>query len=206
MADPRISPRETHAGRVPCRIGRVEAFTARLRFDSEGEQIAEYLLKPYLYPDPERVLRLPDPCQATRCHLQLKLSKSTKSVHFTAFRAVVESPENDGRLRARPGAKVAKGEGAKKVTFGSHHASHRPCVHLRNDLAGPLGGHPRRDGVLREANPPVLAEHCYECHGPEKQKAELRLDSREAILKGSESGRSSCRGTRGRLLHQEHPP
>lgn len=35
---------------------------------------------------------------------------------------------------------------------------------------------------------PVLAEHCYSCHGPKKQKAELRLDSREALLKGSDVG------------------
>jgi cytochrome c553 len=35
---------------------------------------------------------------------------------------------------------------------------------------------------------PVLAEHCYKCHGAEKQKAELRLDSRVAILKGSDAG------------------
>ena len=33
---------------------------------------------------------------------------------------------------------------------------------------------------------PVLAENCYECHGPAKQKNGLRLDSRDAILKGSE--------------------
>jgi len=36
---------------------------------------------------------------------------------------------------------------------------------------------------------PVLAERCFRCHGPEKQKSGLRLDSREALLKGgSESG------------------
>ncbi|RYD70230.1 MAG: DUF1549 domain-containing protein, partial [Verrucomicrobiaceae bacterium] len=35
---------------------------------------------------------------------------------------------------------------------------------------------------------PVLAEHCYRCHGPEKQKADLRLDSKAAILKGSDVG------------------
>ncbi len=35
---------------------------------------------------------------------------------------------------------------------------------------------------------PVLAEHCYKCHGPEKQKAELRLDSRAAVLKGTDLG------------------
>ncbi len=35
---------------------------------------------------------------------------------------------------------------------------------------------------------PVLFEHCYKCHGPEKQWAGLRLDSRDAILKGGDSG------------------
>ena len=35
---------------------------------------------------------------------------------------------------------------------------------------------------------PVLHDHCVECHGPEKQKGGLRLDSREAILQGGESG------------------
>ena len=35
---------------------------------------------------------------------------------------------------------------------------------------------------------PVLAEHCYKCHGPEKQKAALRLDSRAAVLKGTDDG------------------
>ncbi len=35
---------------------------------------------------------------------------------------------------------------------------------------------------------PVLADQCYKCHGPEKQKAELRVDSRGALLKGADSG------------------
>lgn len=35
---------------------------------------------------------------------------------------------------------------------------------------------------------PLLAEHCYSCHGPDKQKAGLRLDSLEAIQKGSRHG------------------
>src|SRR5688572_8224364 len=35
---------------------------------------------------------------------------------------------------------------------------------------------------------PVLAEQCYKCHGPEKQKADLRVDSREALLKGADTG------------------
>ena len=35
---------------------------------------------------------------------------------------------------------------------------------------------------------PVLVEHCVKCHGPRKQESGLRLDSREAILKGGDSG------------------
>jgi mono/diheme cytochrome c family protein len=35
---------------------------------------------------------------------------------------------------------------------------------------------------------PVLVEHCQKCHGPEKQESDLRLDSREALLKGGASG------------------
>ncbi len=35
---------------------------------------------------------------------------------------------------------------------------------------------------------PLLVDNCVSCHGPEKQKAELRLDSRKAFLKGSENG------------------
>src|SRR4051794_5611191 len=35
---------------------------------------------------------------------------------------------------------------------------------------------------------PVLAEHCYECHGSKKQSASLRLDNKASFLKGSENG------------------
>jgi hypothetical protein len=35
---------------------------------------------------------------------------------------------------------------------------------------------------------PVLVANCFECHGPSKHKSDLRLDSREAILKGGETG------------------
>ncbi|MBM3854581.1 MAG: hypothetical protein FJ399_15760, partial [Verrucomicrobia bacterium] len=35
---------------------------------------------------------------------------------------------------------------------------------------------------------PILERHCVSCHGPEKQKAGLRLDSFEALMKGAESG------------------
>ena len=35
---------------------------------------------------------------------------------------------------------------------------------------------------------PLLAERCQKCHGAEKQEAGLRLDRREAALKGGDSG------------------
>jgi mono/diheme cytochrome c family protein len=37
---------------------------------------------------------------------------------------------------------------------------------------------------------PLLAIHCYKCHGSEVQKGGLRLDVRERALKGGESGHS----------------
>lgn len=35
---------------------------------------------------------------------------------------------------------------------------------------------------------PVLAAECYECHGPDKQRGGLRLDHRQALLDGGDSG------------------
>ncbi len=35
---------------------------------------------------------------------------------------------------------------------------------------------------------PVLAGHCWQCHGKDRHRAELRLDSRAAVLKGGISG------------------
>lgn len=34
----------------------------------------------------------------------------------------------------------------------------------------------------------ILAEHCVDCHGADKQKGELRLDSLAAALQGGEQG------------------
>ena len=35
---------------------------------------------------------------------------------------------------------------------------------------------------------PILQKNCIKCHGPEKQKGKLRLDSREAAVKGGKDG------------------
>jgi mono/diheme cytochrome c family protein len=47
---------------------------------------------------------------------------------------------------------------------------------------------------------PLLAEHCYTCHGEKKQKGGLRLDSLEAILTGGESGPAIIAGKPGESL------
>ena len=35
---------------------------------------------------------------------------------------------------------------------------------------------------------PLLIKRCYECHGPDQQKAKLRLDSRATALESGKSG------------------
>jgi uncharacterized membrane protein len=41
---------------------------------------------------------------------------------------------------------------------------------------------------------PVLADHCYSCHGAERAKSGLRLDSREAVLRGVDVGKVAIAG------------
>ena len=41
---------------------------------------------------------------------------------------------------------------------------------------------------------PILEINCTKCHGPEQQKGKLRLDSREAALKGGENGNALVPG------------
>ena len=44
------------------------------------------------------------------------------------------------------------------------------------------------DDQFEKSVRPLLAEKCFSCHGPKKAAGGLRLDSREAILKGGDSG------------------
>src|SRR3954465_8751629 len=41
---------------------------------------------------------------------------------------------------------------------------------------------------------PILAENCYKCHGPEKQKGKLRLDTLEGFTKGGKDGKGFSAG------------
>ena len=47
---------------------------------------------------------------------------------------------------------------------------------------------------------PVLAQHCYRCHGPTKEWNGLRLDSRERMLKGGDLGPAVVPGAPGESL------
>jgi hypothetical protein len=64
------------------------------------------------------------------------------------------------------------------------------------DAPTPAAATPERLEFFEQKIRPVLVEACYKCHGPEaaeagKLKGGLRLDSREALLKGGESGKPS---------------
>jgi hypothetical protein len=58
---------------------------------------------------------------------------------------------------------------------------------------------------------PVLARHCYSCHGPDKQFSGLRVDSRDALLRGGKRGAALTPGDVQQTLllravrHQEIP-
>ena len=50
---------------------------------------------------------------------------------------------------------------------------------------------------------PIFQKSCVKCHGPEKQKAKLRLDTLEATLKGGENGDCISKGSSAKstLVH-----
>ena len=55
-------------------------------------------------------------------------------------------------------------------------------------MSGTTGGVLAVDGVVNYAKQiqPLLSKKCVSCHGPEKQKAGLRLDRKGAVLKGGD--------------------
>ena len=52
----------------------------------------------------------------------------------------------------------------------------------------------KAETLFQEKVRPLLTTKCVSCHGPDKQEAGLRLDSREAALKGGENGPSLVEG------------
>lgn len=61
-----------------------------------------------------------------------------------------------------------------------------------------------KKGVTYEKDiKPLFEKACFKCHGTEKQKGELRLDSLEATLKGGENGEIIKKGdsANSKLVH-----
>src|ERR1043166_6968192 len=55
-------------------------------------------------------------------------------------------------------------------------------------MAGPIRAEDTAERHFIQRVKPLLESRCVSCHGPDKAKAGLRLDSREGALKGGEHG------------------
>src|SRR5258706_16309712 len=61
-------------------------------------------------------------------------------------------------------------------------------------VAGPsagaeIGGSPKDKVDFPRDIQPIFVKRCFECHGPDKQKNELRLDRKTDALRGGKSGK-----------------
>jgi len=99
----------------------------------------------------------------------------------------------DGRIKARDGSQFpVKGSPAGPV-ISCVISSLAKSVLRTLTVAGLVGTLPAatpEEGVafFEKRIRPLLAEHCYECHGGKKAKGNLRLDSRDGWAKGGDSG------------------
>jgi uncharacterized membrane protein len=62
-----------------------------------------------------------------------------------------------------------------------------------------LAGIPEKIDFWRDVDP-IFKKACYECHDAKEQKGELRMDSREAQIKGGETGPSIIPGDSAKSL------
>ncbi|MBL9158512.1 MAG: DUF1549 domain-containing protein [Verrucomicrobiales bacterium] len=77
----------------------------------------------------------------------------------------------------------------------------QPCLVLGLTLLGPAFA--RAIDFATEIRP-LFESHCFECHGPEKQKAGFRLDLRAAAMKGGSDGPAILAGKSGESSLIEH--
>jgi uncharacterized membrane protein/mono/diheme cytochrome c family protein len=80
------------------------------------------------------------------------------------------------------------------LTHGSDYLTEG--LNSRNDGGSALKPIPNiQEAVLyADVVQPLLQSRCYGCHGPNKQKAKLRLDKQELILKGGKEGKTVIPG------------
>ncbi len=94
-----------------------------------------------------------------------------------------DRPHRSGRIfRIRRACRL----GLVGVLIASSWASNA----ARADDAKPAGKSPAPEAVefFESRVRPILVERCVKCHGPRKQSGGLRLDGRDAILKGGDTG------------------
>lgn len=115
--------------------------------------------------------------------LQWQAQKSAGQILLRAYRGV---------LLLSMGCLVTAGHQGGSLTHGS--------TFLTQNMPTFLGGPDKSKALPLTANSatstniylsviqPALERKCYSCHGPEKQKGKLRLDSAEAIRSGGKSG------------------
>lgn len=77
----------------------------------------------------------------------------------------------------------------------------QPCLVIGLTLLGPAAA--RAIDFATEIRP-LFESHCFECHGPEKQKAGFRLDLRAAAMKGGSDGPAILAGKSGESSLIEH--
>jgi len=122
--------------------------------------------------------------------IQVQRSNRPKLADFALFHGVL--PKFAQKMLARRPKDREQFSGARLITC-------RRIVLLAALLAvGPLPVRAAAPSQLPPASAvkvdfvkdiqPILSKHCYECHGPQKQKGELRWDVKQTALKGGASG------------------
>jgi len=95
------------------------------------------------------------------------------------------------------------------LTHGSTYLTQYAPQPFRNWLGGSAPAAPAAEGSLTDwkaapafqvAAKPMLDKYCIGCHGPEKKKASLRLDTFDALHKGGESGPAFVAGNAAQSL------
>jgi uncharacterized membrane protein/mono/diheme cytochrome c family protein len=118
---------------------------------------------------------------AAGCHFALSRGKAMRGIYFATIGVCLTLMTIAGHLGGN-------------LTHGSNYLTENAPEFIKN-LAGkkevPVPVVAPKDEATKmyvEQIKPILEAKCFSCHGPEKQKGGLRLDQREAVLKGGDSG------------------
>ena len=87
--------------------------------------------------------------------------------------------------------RVLDGYRGGQLVQGENHLTEQMPAGLRKLIGLPPGAIPSgsdRAYFYGAHVEPIFAQNCYSCHGPEKQKSHLRLDSYDALMRGGEHG------------------